>query len=277
MVELTKMDVHGTGPAADTETVLTVKYGTILYSVRKLSANSRYEVHTPNGVAAVRGTDFQVTVTTLATGKVRVSYTCVTGQLLVSADVDGQIVTKVLATSQQWVPGEGDVVILPPGIGPGMLPSSPAVPPPPPVVPPPVVLQQPFSAGAAPNPAVDLGQNPYQRSAPLPIPDPRPMPGPLPIPQALGRVQSRSLQTVRHHPTIDPARNTVSFEQFSASARVPASFFSDGSHLATRIFQRGTSGHFFNLGGAHAPSRRGGRRPRRAHFHMEKSWAEGLK
>ena len=49
MLELTRIDVHGTGRDADTETLLTVEYGTILYSVRKLSANSRYEVHTPNG------------------------------------------------------------------------------------------------------------------------------------------------------------------------------------------------------------------------------------
>jgi hypothetical protein len=177
-VELTKMDVHGTGPSADTETVLTVKYGTILYSVRKLSANSRYEVHTPNGLAAVRGTDFQVTVTALATGKVLASYTCVTGQLLVSADVDGQNVTKVLATGQSWVPGEGDVnggqflfgspFDLPPKVFP-----------PPPAVVPPVVLQQPFNGGAAPNPAVDVGQNPYKRVPPAPIPPP-PITGPVP-------------------------------------------------------------------------------------------------
>jgi hypothetical protein len=189
------MDVHGTGWDADTETMLTVKYGTILYSVRKLSANSRYEIHTPNGVAAVRGTDFQVTVTALATGKVLVSYTCVTGQLLVSADVDGQGVTKVLATGQQWVPGEGDVVILPPGVGPGLLPSTLAVPPPPPVIPPPVVLQQPFSAGAAPNPAVDIGL-PFLRPYIPPI-------GDQPVPNPIGGTGSNPItpdsRSPRHH------------------------------------------------------------------------------
>jgi len=150
MLELTRMDVHDTGRDADTETLLTVKYGTILYSVRKLSANSRYEVHTPKGVAAVRGTDFLVTVTALATGKVLVTYSCVRGQLLVSADVDGEIVTKTLSTGQSWVPGEGDVKG-------GQILSVPPIDlppmdfPPPPAVVPPVVLQQPFNGSGAPN------------------------------------------------------------------------------------------------------------------------------
>jgi hypothetical protein len=179
-VELTKMDAHGSGPAAETETVLTVKYGTTLGSVRKLSANSRYEIHTPNGVAAVRGTDFQVTVTALATGKIIVSYTCVTGQLLVSADVDGQNVTKVLATGQQWVPGEGEVTEVVPWVITGIW--SPMSVKAEPLPPPPVVLQQSFNGGAAPNTTVDVGQNPYKRVTPAPIPHPGPPPVSVPTP-----------------------------------------------------------------------------------------------
>ena len=177
MLELTRMDVHGTGRDADTETLLTVKYGTILYSVRKLSANSRYEVHTPNGAASVRGTDFQVTVTALATGKVHVSYTCVTGQLLVSADVDGQNVTKVLATGQQWVPGEGDVKSLPPAVLIGIRASSPGV-----LPPPAVVLQQPFNGSGAPDPAVDVGQTPFKRAMAPPTTPVAPPPVAVPTP-----------------------------------------------------------------------------------------------
>ncbi len=108
-VVLTRMDVHGAGLDADTETVLTVKSGTILGKVKKLSANSRYEVHTPNGVAAVRGTDFQVTVTSLPAGRVQVTYTCVTGQLLVSLNGIGQPVSKVLTSGQTWSLTAGDV------------------------------------------------------------------------------------------------------------------------------------------------------------------------
>jgi FecR protein len=173
-VELTRMDVHGAGLGADTETVLTVKYGTILYSVRKLSANSRYEVHTPNGVAEVRGTDFQVTVTALPAGKVLVTYLCVTGQLLVSAEVEGQNVTKVLTTGQQWVPGAGDVTDVPlttvEEIGGPMSVQYKPLPPPP------VVLQQPFNGSGAPNPAVDVGHDPFQHVTPVTIPNALPPP-----------------------------------------------------------------------------------------------------
>lgn len=184
-VELTRMDVHGAGRDADTDTLLTVKSGTILFSVRKLSANSRYEVHTPNGVAAVRGTDFQVTVAPLPAGEVQVTYTCVTGQLLVSANVNGQDgVIKVLETGQYWVPGEGDVkdvkvvpISLMKALG-GVAPFHPEPPPPPPAV----VLIQPFNGNGAPNLSVDVGQKPLKRVAPLPIPGPVPIPGPPPPP-----------------------------------------------------------------------------------------------
>ena len=49
LVELTRVDTYGKGIFADTETVLTVRRGLLLGSVRKLSANSRYEVRTPMG------------------------------------------------------------------------------------------------------------------------------------------------------------------------------------------------------------------------------------
>jgi hypothetical protein len=182
MVELTRMDFHGTGLSADTDTLLTVKYGTILSSVRKLSANSRYEVVTPKGKTAVRGTDFQVTVTALADGKdpvtYVVTYTCVVGQILVSADVDGKEAMKVLTSGQEWVPGEGDVKNAPP-LTPVVVVMPPA-PPEPASPPPPVQLQQPFDGNGAPNPAVDAGKNPFQRINPVPMPNPLPPPPPGP-------------------------------------------------------------------------------------------------
>jgi hypothetical protein len=175
-VELTRMDVHGAGPDADTDTLLTVKVGTILAHVRKLSANSRFEMHTPNGVAAVRGTDFQVTVEYFTIGKVQVTYTCVTGQLLVSANVNGRNVTRVLESAQSWVPGEGDVQGVPIAVMKAIGGPISFQPEPPPQPPPPVVLVQPFNGSGAPNPAVDAGQNPSKRVASLPIPGPPPPP-----------------------------------------------------------------------------------------------------
>jgi hypothetical protein len=169
-VELTKMDILGGG---DTETVLTVKSGTLLGSVRKLSARSSYEIHAPKGVAAIRGTDFQVFVQAGPAGQFFVMFTCVTGQLAVSSNVDGKDVTKVLTTGQCWAPGEGDVKGLPPSFYGGPNPGPTMVPP----QPPPVDYIPPFNGGFAPNPAVDAGHNPYQRLTPAPVsaaPKPKP-------------------------------------------------------------------------------------------------------
>jgi hypothetical protein len=102
ILELTKMDCKIGG---DTETVLTVKKGKILSSVRKLSANSSYVIHTPKGVASIRGTDFEIAADLLPDGAYRVTFTSVTGQVSVTAMVDGQEKTQNLTTGQSWTPG----------------------------------------------------------------------------------------------------------------------------------------------------------------------------
>ena len=170
LVELTRMNAYGKGLSADTETDLTVKRGTLLGSVRKLSANSRYVVHSPNGVANVRGTDFSVSVAALPSGKDQVTFFCVTGQLQVSAIIDGQVVVKNLTTGQKWVPGEGDVKEVPIDFGtddPLGFTVDPL-----PYQPTPPVLIQPFNGVGASNPGLDEGQNPARRGKPGPVPPP---------------------------------------------------------------------------------------------------------
>ena len=189
-LELTKMDRSSSKEKADTQTVLTLKSGNVQWSVRKLSAPSYYEIYTPDGVAAVRGTDFGITADPLPDGKSQVTYRVVTGQLAVTAVVDGKEVTQILQTGQYWVPGEGDirsapatvpygdvvpiVVVLPPSSPPNLI--------------------QPFHGAGAPNTAVDVGMNPYgnPRSShgviirTLPIRTPPPPPRP-PTPPAVHR------------------------------------------------------------------------------------------
>ena len=167
-LELTKMDYQSTLFGKDTETVLTVKYGTILGSVRKLSANSSYMIHTPNGSAAVRGTDFQITATAFQGGVYAVTYACVTGQLIVTATVDGKEISQTLQTGQSWTPGKGDVKHTPIWDGGGVYyPTVIDLPPPPPPA-----LIQPFHGNGPPNTAVDIGRNPYIRGPPPPPPPP---------------------------------------------------------------------------------------------------------
>jgi len=109
ILELTTMDFSGDPRKGDKNTILTLKLGTVLYSVKRLTPNSHYEVRTPNGMAevpapnrqaGVLGTDFQVTVAQVRTGKFRwqfrETYVCVTGPLFVAAKLGGTNVTKLL-------------------------------------------------------------------------------------------------------------------------------------------------------------------------------------
>jgi hypothetical protein len=73
-LELTKLSFLQAEPEVIIETVLTLKKGRVLGSVKKLATDSRYEVVTPAGTAAVRGTQYDVR----ADGRV----TCIQGQVL---------------------------------------------------------------------------------------------------------------------------------------------------------------------------------------------------
>ena len=146
-LDLTKMEGSAIQTDAATETILTLTNGSIFGDVKKLPAKSHYAICTPNGVAEIRGTDFAISATPLADGRIRVTFTCFDGQLLVTSTINGVSVTKPVATDQQWTPGEGDVSSVVKQLGPSVMP-------PPPL--PPVILQRPYNNGAPPNPAVDV-------------------------------------------------------------------------------------------------------------------------
>ena len=173
ILELTKMEQRRTLAGWDSETVLTVKMGKILSSVRKLSANSSYVIHTPKGVASIRGTDFEIAADLLPDGTYRVTFTSITGQVSVTAMVDGQEKTQNLTTGQSWTPGEGDPKSAPPPpiVG-DYLPAGvrliPVISTSGPLSPPTVI--QPFNGAGPPNTAVDMGRNPYIRVSQPPPP-----------------------------------------------------------------------------------------------------------
>jgi hypothetical protein len=104
-VALDKLAYAGTGMDSVIETRLDLKNGTIIGNVKKLAKASKYEIKTPNGVAGIRGTDFVVTAKKLADGTYEVTFTSVTGTLVVAAIVDGNPQTVVLNTGESWTPG----------------------------------------------------------------------------------------------------------------------------------------------------------------------------
>jgi hypothetical protein len=95
------------GADGDNDTMLNLQSGTVVGSVTKLSRNSHYEIRTPNGVAGIRGTDYAVTVEPLPDGTYRVTFTCVSGEVIAAALVNGEAnpITQVLNTGESWTPG----------------------------------------------------------------------------------------------------------------------------------------------------------------------------
>lgn len=88
------------------ETELDLKAGTILGSVKKLAAASKYEVKTPVGVCGIRGTEYRVSAdgrVVVLKGWVRITFT-LTGQPPVTIDVkEGQMVIPPTPTTPPQV------------------------------------------------------------------------------------------------------------------------------------------------------------------------------
>ncbi len=99
---LRKMEDLGAG---DTSTDLKLDGGSVLAKVKKLSANSDYRVTVLNGVAGIRGTDYQVTATFEGNGSWTIVFTSVTGPITCSVNLpagqNGQD-TRTLIDGESW-------------------------------------------------------------------------------------------------------------------------------------------------------------------------------
>ncbi len=138
-----KMLRIGPGREGDTETMLNLSVGSILGQVKKVSANSNYEIKTPHGVAGIRGTDFQITVLQLPNGQYQVTYTSVQGLVYVAVNIGGTMQTRVLHDGESWTPGSGEIFPTPVNLlnlwrniinGFPLPPLPPGLPPPPPII-----------------------------------------------------------------------------------------------------------------------------------------------
>jgi hypothetical protein len=103
---LDKLNYTSTGVDTIIETQLDLKSGRILGIVRKMADQSKYEIKTPNGVAGIRGTEYDLT----ATSVMRV----VSGSMvMVYVKSDGTVVTQVVNTNEMFVPSDGAVKLIP--------------------------------------------------------------------------------------------------------------------------------------------------------------------
>jgi hypothetical protein len=95
----------GSAREGDTTTMLNLKSGGIIGNVKKISANSRYEIITPNGVAGIRGTDFAVTTWKNPDGSDPTTAYSIVGTVLFSAVINGVPQTFTLHTGQSVTVG----------------------------------------------------------------------------------------------------------------------------------------------------------------------------
>ncbi|MDB6024290.1 MAG: FecR protein [Verrucomicrobiales bacterium] len=99
-----KLAFSDTGADRVIDTQLNLKSGRILGNVKKLASASRYEIKTPIGVAGIRGTDFDVTVTPLPGGKYNFVVTSISGTIVGAVVMQGTPYTAVINTGETWNP-----------------------------------------------------------------------------------------------------------------------------------------------------------------------------
>jgi hypothetical protein len=99
---------RGGGDAGTTiDTQLDLQVGRILGHVKKMTASSKYEIKLPNGVAGIRGTDYDISVRPLGNNRYDIRVTSIEGTLIGSAVVNGQTYTGVVNTGESWSPETG--------------------------------------------------------------------------------------------------------------------------------------------------------------------------
>ena len=107
ILAIDKLQIGNTGVDAVSDTELDLRQGTIFGSVKKLSAESKYLIKTPNSIAGVRGTTFTMS----ANGDL----TVISGSMVVShTGPNGQVTTVVLGPGEQYDPNTGQTTQLTP-------------------------------------------------------------------------------------------------------------------------------------------------------------------
>jgi len=97
-----KLDFDVTSVDTVIETQLDVKAGRIFGITKKMSATSKYEVKTPNGVAGIRGTVFAIK----ATGEIAILEG---SAVVVSVSSDGTVTTQSVGAGEKFYPSTGEV------------------------------------------------------------------------------------------------------------------------------------------------------------------------
>lgn len=120
MLGLDKLTAVDTGADMVTETQLDLRAGRIVGNVKKQSAASRYEIKLPNGVAAIRGTVYDIS----ADGRIRVAQGTVVLSLV---DSNGKVQTRVINAGSEYDPRTDQILPLSSDVIQGILSSATAI------------------------------------------------------------------------------------------------------------------------------------------------------
>ena len=139
-----KLTFENTGVDTVIETQLDLKSGRIVGTVKKLSATSKYEVKTPNGVAGIRGTKYVISADS--------SVMVLEGQVVVVfVKADGSVVTQVVNAGEKFNPATQRVETMTSDekaeAEAELLPLTGVVAEPAPTEPPPIIFVSPISGG----------------------------------------------------------------------------------------------------------------------------------
>ncbi len=107
-LELKELSATGSRPNVETKTFLDLKSGCVFGSIKKNFTHSLCQIDTPNGKAVIRATDFQIQALPQPDGAFRVTFTCVGGEMICSAEIQGKSVSRLLGAGENWSPGEAN-------------------------------------------------------------------------------------------------------------------------------------------------------------------------
>jgi len=106
ILEIKDMSYVGSAREGDTTTMLNLTSGTVLGNVKKITANSRYEITTPHGVAGIRGTDYYVSHIKIGENQYQTTFGSVSGIVQATALVGDKMQTHTLTSQNYWTVGE---------------------------------------------------------------------------------------------------------------------------------------------------------------------------
>ncbi len=114
VLRIPTMSYVGSEREGDRTTLLNLETGSIIGNVKKITANSRYEITTPHGVAGIRGTDYGASTFSNPDGTGTSTFSSFSGTVQAVGKVNGTMETFTLHSGESITfGGLGNPVVIP--------------------------------------------------------------------------------------------------------------------------------------------------------------------